>query len=257
MQPQAKIALQGHNMPPTETEILQGKLDDKSIEINEAILSATKLPLPDTISDDKIAGEVTERIKNLTRIKKAIEEAHKNVKAPFWECCKTADKWKNSQEIEIKKLVSLASIPLNAHLDRKEQAERDRQHEIARVERENADRLAAEAQAHQNAKIEDVAEELLNEAVKSEEIADRIELNVMHARPGELAKSRSSFGSTASRKQAWVGRIKSMSGIDLEKLRPYLNEEAIQKALNAYIKNGGRECAGAEIKEEITGLNIR
>lgn len=252
-----KIAPKGHNFPPTEAELLQEKLLEKEGGIRTALLDIENTPLPETIADEKEAGVVTERIKTLGRIGKDVEEAHKVTKAPFWECCKTADNWKNGLETEIKKLKSLASVPLNQYLDRKEKEERERQQEIARQERENAERLAIEAAAHQNAKIEDVAQELLDDAVNSEAIAERIEMNVMHARPGELAKSRSAYGSTASRKQAWVGRITSLSGIDLEKLRPYLNEEAIQKALNAFVKNGGRDCAGATIKEEITGLNIR
>lgn len=257
MQAVQQVATRGHNFPPTEAELLQEKLTEKESGIRAAILDIENTPLPSEIGDEKSAGEVTERIKTLGRIGKSVEEAHKETKAPFWECCKTADNWKNGLESEIKKLKSLASVPLNQYLDRKEEEERKRQQEIARQERENAERLAAEAAAHQTAKIEDVAEELLDDALRSEGMAERIEMNVLHARPADLAKSRSAYGSTASRKQAWVGRITSLSGIDLEKLRPYLNEEAIQKALNAFVKNGGRDCAGATIKEEITGLNIR
>jgi len=252
-----QVASLGHNMPPTELEIVKQRLADEERGIRAALESVNKDPLPETIESDVVAGQVTERIKNLRNILGGVEKSHKLVKAPYFECGKAVDTWKNKLEAEIEVMRKLAEKPLSAFLTKKAAEERARQLEVARQQREEAEKLAAEAAAHQAANITDVAGELLDAAVESEAVANRIEHNITYARPADLAKSRSALGSTSSQKTAWVARIVSLRGIDLEVLRPYLNEEAIQKALNAFVKNGGRECGGAEIKEEITGLNIR
>lgn len=252
-----QIATTGHNLPPSDIEIVQSRLADKERDLRSAIISLSKVPLPEKIEDEIVAGQVTERIKGFGNIEKGVDKAHEETKKPYLECGRAVDTWKNNLKTELLSLKQKASVPLNDYLDRKEKEEIARQAEIARQEREAADRLAAEAAAHQEAKIDDVANELMEAAIKSEAVAIRIENNITYARPSDLAKSRSLTGSTASRKMAWVGRIVSLPGIDLEKLRPYLNEEAVQKALNAFVKAGGRECGGAKISEEITGLNIR
>jgi hypothetical protein len=252
-----QVATSGHNMPPTELEIVRQRLADEERGIRAALASVNKEPLPEIIENDLIAGQVTDRIKTLRNIIGGVEKAHKAVKAPFLECGRAADAWKNGLESEIDALRKLAEKPLSAFLAKKAEEERVRQLEVARQQREEADRLAAEAAAHQAANISEVASELLDAAVKSEALAIRIERNITYAAPSDLAKSRSITGSTSSQKTAWVARIVSLRGIDLEVLRPYLNEDAIQKALNAFVKNGGRECSGAQITEEVTGLNIR
>lgn len=252
-----QIAPKSHNNPPEEIDIVRTKLDETEIELRQAIASVEKTPLPMVIEDDKTAGEVTERIKDYMNIGKDVTHHHKTIKAPYLECGKAVDGWKNKMEAELDILRKKASVPLNTFLTKKAEDERQRQLAIAAKEREDALKLANEAAAHEAAKIHDVAGELLDEAIKSEKTAERIELNIQDARSSDLAKSRGAYGSTSSQKTAYVGRIKSLSGVDLEKLRPYFNEETIQKALNAFVKNGGRECAGTDIKEEITGLNIR
>lgn len=257
MQAAQQIASVGHNLPPSDIDIVKSRLEDVERPIRESIAHINQEPLPATIEDERTAGHVTERIKSLRNIKNGVDTAHKEIKAPYLECGRAVDAWKNGIETELEGMRKAAEIPLNGFLTRKAEEERQRQAEVARQQREEADRLAAEAAAHQAANINDVAEELLDAAVKSEATANRIEQNITNARPSDLAKSRSAYGSTSSQKMAWVGRIVSLRGIDLEVLRPYLNEEAVQKALNAFVKNGGRECGGATITEEITGLNIR
>lgn len=252
-----RLASAGHNNPPSDLEIVTYRLAEREEEINAALTSIKSKPLPEVIEDELAAGEVTERIKNLGHVKRGVADAHKEVKAPYLECGRAVDAWKNRIESLIDAERKLAEKPLNAYLSRKAEEERQRQLEIARQQREQAERLAAEAAAHQQAQINDVASELLDAAVKSESTAERIEQNVIHARPADLVKARSTTGAISSQKVAWVGRIISLRGIDLEVLRPYFTEEAVQKALNAFIKAGGRECGGAEIKEEIVGLNIR
>lgn len=252
-----KIALTGHNNPPSELEIIKQRLADEEWVIRDILDGIISVPLPEVIENEIVSGQVTERIKNLRNVIGGVEKIHKQVKAPFLECGKAVDAWKNKLEFEIEILRKAAEKPQQAWLTKKANEERARQLEIAKLQREEAEKLAAEALAHQDANIQDVADELWDGVVKSEAIASRIEQNIAFARPSDLAKSRSATGAVASQKMAWVGKITSLRGIDLEILRPYFSEDVIQKALNAFVKNGGRECAGASITEEIIGLNVR
>jgi hypothetical protein len=250
------IATIGDNMPPSDLEIAQSRLDEKERELRKGIASVTKEPLPEIVLDDLEAGKIAERLKSLRVIRKDAESAHESVKAPYLQCTQAIDAWKRNVLAVIAGHEAEASKPLNDFLARKEAAERARQQEMARIEREKAEALAAAAAKHQDAGIADAAGELLDAAVESEQYANRVEINAMNARPADLAKARTGFAS-ASRKTAWVGRIDNLAALNLEKLRPYLKPEALQVALNAFVKNGGRECAGTIIREEISGLNIR
>lgn len=244
----------GHNNPPSDIEIVRSRLEEREANIRAAFPTEE---VPPFILDDKAAASATDVIKSLSTIKKGIEGAHKEIKAPYLECGKAVDGWKNALEADIDKIRKEWEKPLSDFLTKKAAAERKRQEELAAAQRAEAERLANEAAAHSAANLEGTANELIDEAVKSEALANRIESNLDNAKSSELAKSRSATGAVSSQKTAWVGKIVSLSGVNLETLRPYLSEDVIQKALNSFVRNGGRVCDGATISEEIVGLNIR
>ena len=247
----------GHNNPPSDLDIVKARLDEKERPIRAALAAITEKPVPETIEDEATAGQITDRIKSLKNVQSGVDADHKEVKKPYLDCGREVDAWKNGMSAEITSHVAQATKPLNAFLNKKAEEERARLAAIAAAEREKAEKLAREAEALNNANITDVANEVLDAAVQSDVTAARIEKNVAFARNGNLAKARSFGGAVASQKTAWVGRITSMAAIDLEALRPHLTEDAVQKALNAFVKAGGRKIGGAEIKEEITGLSVR
>lgn len=247
----------GHNNPPSDFEIVKSRLEEGERDIKKAILEIEKTPLPESVDNEEIAGIVTDRIKSIRNIGSGITKTYKEIKEPYLQCSRAVDAWKNKLEADLAVMKSSAEKVLSIFLTKKAEEERLRQLEIARKQREEAEKLAQEALAHSQANLQETANELLGEAIKSESVANRIENTIADAKSHELVKTRSAFGSTASQKTAWVGKIVSLRGIDLEVLRPYLSEDVIQKALNSFVRNGGRECSGAEIKEEITGLNIR
>ena len=87
-------------------------------------------------------------------------------------------------------------------------------------------------------------------------MAERMESKVHTATPSQLAKARSFTGSTASQRLVWVAEIVNISAVDLEKLRRYFSNEAIQTAINAFMRNGGRELDGVKIEQK-TQLAVR
>jgi len=249
------LATAGHNYPPTEEEVLQQKLDESESKMREALPSVPS-ELDGGIADDKKAGEVTEYVKNLKSIQKRISASHKALKQPYLDAGRKVDGWKKKLDIELSGSIDEVTPHLTTFLNAKAAEERARQLELAEQARIAAEALAKEAEAHSNAGINDTADSLLNAAVEAEVVADRIENGAITSKPSDLVRTRSNYGSTASQKLTWAGDIESVPAINLETLRGYFSEDSLQKAVNAFIKDGGRELAGVKIYQKST-LNIR
>jgi len=247
------IAPIGHNNPPSETEILIDLLAQKEKELRHRMKFA---PAPAEIADEQQAGRITDEIKAVKNIIRLVSDIHSTTKKPYLECGRIVDAWKKRLEVELEVICSTFAKPLNVFLDKRAQEERARQIEEARLERERAEALAAEAQAHAQAGISDTANDLLDAAVSSEAMANRIEDHAYTATPSQLAKSRSMHCATASQKLVWIGEIQNISAIDLNKLRAYFTTDALQKAVNAFIRDGGRSLDGVLI-EQRPQLNVR
>ncbi len=250
------IAQVGHNMPPSDIEIVTERLAQKSTAIGTQLAQLKKTPVPSVIEDERLAGEITETIKQIGVIKKEVGDIHKNTKAPYLECGKAVDAWKNGKEAEIDLLRADYAKPLTAYLDKRAAEERARQIEQARIERERAEALAREAELTAKAGIAETADELLDAAISAEATANRIEDNAYTAKPTQLAKARSIYGSSAGQRLVWVGVITNISALDLNKLRQNFADDDIQKAINRFIAAGGRELDGVEIKQQ-TQLSVR
>lgn len=252
-----QLAHTGHNNPPSDIEMVRARLAGEEKEIRDNISAVTKEPLPAQITDELQAGLVTERIKRIKSIVKKVSDTHKEVKDPYLACGKEVDSWKNKMGSELDRLIADAETPLSAFLDKRAEEERNRRLAMARAEQEKAEKLAAEAAAHQQVGLNDTANELLDAAVQAEGVAEKVALSAMTAKSNELVKSRSAYGSTASQRVRWVAEIIDVAAVDIEKIRTYFTIEEIQKALNAFVRNGGRECAGVRIEEKAVGLNIK
>lgn len=62
-------------------------------------------------------------------------------------------------------------------------------------------------------------------------------------------QTRGEYGSVTSSSRRWTFRDLDPAAIDLEVLRPFLSVEALEKALRAFIRGGGRTIKGAVIFE--------
>lgn len=247
------IPMMGHNNPPSDMEIVAERLSDREKELRSKM---NFIEAPETIADEQEAGRITDAIKGAKGFVKQVADIHESVKKPYLECGRAVDAWKKRLENELNAVIDNYAKPLNAFLEKRAKEERERQIEAARIERERAEALAAEAQAHAEAGIDDTANELLDAAISSEIMADRMEDKVYTATPSQLAKTRSITGASASQRLVWVGEIKNISAIDLNKLRAYFTTEAIQKAINAFIRDGGRDLGGVTI-EQRPQLSVR
>jgi hypothetical protein len=243
----------GHNQAPSDIEIVAQRL----LEQEATLSSGMKfMPVPEVIADEQESGRVTDAIKGVANLIRKVADIHKSVKEPYLECGRACDGWKKRMEGELEIVKAGFAKPLNAFLEKKAAEERARQIEAARVERERAEALAAEAAAHEKAGITDTATELMDAALDTEAMAERMEDKVYTAPPSQLTKSRSIYGATASQKLVWSGEIENISAIDLNQLRNHFGLDAIQKAINAFVRDGGRKLDGVQITQK-SQLSVR
>jgi len=247
------IAPIGHNLPPSDLEVVAQCLSDQEKELREIIKT---LPESKVITDEREAGIATDAVKSIISLTSKVSDIHKTVKKPYLECGKAVDGWKNRLESELFTIRAKYTAVLQKWLDERAAAERARQLEQARVERERSEALAKEAEAHEKAGISDTADELINAAVGSSIMADRIEEKVCAATPAQLAKARSFTGASASQRLVWTGTIENISAIPLETLRPYFSNDVLQTAVNAFVRDGGRELDGVNIEQKAQ-LSVR
>lgn len=247
------IAPFGHNKPPSDLEIVAERLADQEKALREFIKA---IPESKVITDEKEAGIATQAVKDIIGLTSKVDDIHKAVKKPYLDCGRVVDGWKTRLGSELSTIRATHTTFLQKWLDDRAAAERARQLEQARVERERAEALALEARAHEQAGINDTAEELINAAVGSAVMADRIEEKVCAATPAQLAKTRSFTGASASQRLVWTGTIENISAIPLETLRPYFSNDVLQTAVNAFVRDGGRELDGVNIQQKAQ-LSVR
>lgn len=246
----------GHNNPPSDIQIVGERLSDKERLLRSHVTLIKLIEAPSIINDEQEAGCVTDALKAVKGVIRKVSEIHKEVKDPYLECGRLVDTWKKRLETEFDAIGSKYAKPLNEFLERRAREERARQLEAARVERERAEAFAAEAQAHAAAGINDTANELLDAAVSTEMMAERMEKTVHTATPSQLTRTRSTTGASASQKLVWVGEIQNISAIDLNSLRSHFALDAIQRAVNAFVRDGGRQLDGVVIEQKAQ-LNVR
>lgn len=245
-----KIAGKGHNKPPSEAEILKGKLEERHFDlVTEAselvsALDAHKAP----IKDDEGAAKVTDFISKLSACKKSLDARRKEEKEPFLSGGRTVDAFFNGFVEGVDKAKSTAQIPLNLWLQKKAEEERKAQLEEAERLKKQAEQLAQAAANFEEVGLVSNSENALDGAVAAEEMAKRAE-QLATGKPASLAKSRGGSG-VASLRTRWVGEIVDIKAVDLEALRPHIAEEAIQKAINSFIACNGRELKGVKIYEK-------
>ena len=133
--------------------------------------------------------------------------------------------------------------------------ERRRREEEERIRREEADRCASKPE-EQAKKLE--TEQDLERALEAEAEAEKSKAAAVkaakaaEAKPAEMHRTRGDYGSMSSLRQFWNFRVKDYGAIDYGRLAYFLDQNAVDKAVRAFIKQGGRELRGVDIFEDET-----
>lgn len=240
----------GHNKPPSEVEIVREQLNEKhgQLLMKANVLVDGAAGLPQVVTSDEEAGQVSDYIKMLTGAMKDLEGARVAEKEPHLRMGRAVDGFFKHVSDGVETVKRKINKPLDTFLREKEAAVRRRREEEATEARRVASVRAAEAQRLEEANKPLSAAVALDKAVISEATAVRAEQATV-VKPAEIGKARGRDGALASLRTRWFGEIIDRETLDLEKLRPFIAGDVLQMALNLYVKAGHRDLRGAKIYE--------
>lgn len=247
----------GHNKPPADLllgDALRERLADENTDLwlrADDLLRAARR-VPENIEDEETAQKAGDFIKQLLAVSKAAEAARVQNKESYLEGGRQVDGWFKRIADPIAKAKQVVSDNLSTFLRRKAEAERQERERLEAEARERYRLQFAEAQrAAENAKTESD----LQKAVQQEEQARQAEADAAKAanRAAEtnakLSQTRGELGSLASLRTRWIFSELDRKELDLEALRNHIPVDALEKAVNSFIRAGGRELAGVRIHE--------
>lgn len=245
----------GHNLgPQSDADALRARL----AEANEKLLSradellAAEGRLP-AIDGDDGAGKASDYIKQVTACAKALDTARVGAKEPFLEGGRTVDGYFKKIADPLLGLKQRVDRKLSEYLRAKADAERRAREEEARIQREEAGKREAEALAAMATAAPAAAEIATDAAIASQATAAQAQ-KAAEAKPAELSRTRGDFGAVASLRTEWTGEILDRDTLDLAALRQHIPLDALERAVRAFVKAGGRELAGAKIYERSTAV---
>lgn len=246
----------GHNNPPVDTNELNEYLKTEHAPILDDarnLIQRAQEMVKDNpaISDDELSGKFSDMIKEITATTKKIETTRVGEKEPFLAGGRTVDSFFKRVTDTLDKTKRAMNMPLTGYLTEKQNAERRRIAAEAEEKRKLAEAQLNNAVALDEAGMGKAADNTMAKADANTQAAVKLEGQVQAATPAELSRTRGE-SSLASLRTEWKGRIVDVDRLDLEKLRHLIGIEALQKAVNAYVKAGNRELNGAIISEEST-----
>lgn len=246
------LATIGHNLPPTDEEILKEKLQERSQKDLGLMASLLAAAIPEKIETDDEAKQAADFIDRLKGLEKSFEKAHKEEKAPYWNMGKVVDGFFNTRIKSVEDFRKKYSRPVDAFLTAKAEAEREAIRKREAEARRIADALAADALAHEAENIKDTASDLMDMAVQAEAKADSLGNYAQNTKAADLAKIRTESGVVLSQRTKWVGEPldETYAGVDLNFLRKWMKPDHIQLAINAAVRDGERNVPGVKIYQK-------
>ncbi len=215
--------------------------------------------VPATIADDEGARKVADLIKLIAACIKNAEADRVSRKEPFLEGGRVIDGVFRGVTEPLTRAKTDVERKLTLYQREVAEAERRRREEVARAERAEAERLAIEAA---ECEAEAATDADIDDAISADALARQREADAVaaqraaEAKPAELSRQRSDYGAVASLRRFWDMEGLDRETIDINALRPFLPLDAIEKAVRAFIKAGGRELKGVRIFEN-TATTVR
>lgn len=210
------------------------KLEERTSELLEAFER-----MPDEIKDDTVASKFADTGKMFQAAVKQAEQARKDEKQPYIEAGRMIDTHFGAIVGRLQERLQTIRKRLATYQAKKAEEERRRREEAERKAREEAEAKLKQAKDEQSMKEAVEADEKAKKAAKDAKASD-----------SELARVRGEGGAVASVSRVWKHRIVDRQKIPLETLRHHIPADALDKAIRAYIRAGGRKLEGVEIYQE-------
>lgn len=242
------------NNAPHDANPLRERMAEESADLlarrDELLAGAARVPA--TIGDDETAGKVADFLKMTTACIKNAETKRVDTKEPFLAAGRTVDAFYKAVTEPLDKMKRNVEARLTAWQRQKAEEERRARVEAERLAQEAA-RKAAEAARLAEQAIRDEAQ--LQRAIEAAETAKQAQADAVvaeksaAAKPAELSRTRGEVGAVASLRTFWDFTDLDRATLDLEALRQHLPADALEKAVRAFVKAGGRELRGVTIFE--------
>ena len=251
----AGIMPAGHNNPPADDpaeEFRRKMVEDYEDVIAEAEKLAKGDPKP--CVDDAYAERLTVYTSKLTATIKKVEAARIAENKPVLEKQRMINGYFGSIKEKLEQKKAAAKSMLDPYLKQKAVAEQQARIAAAEQMQQQADALKASQQALYDAGRPVEAGEAGRSAEKIEKHAERLEVTAASSK-ANVAQVKVG-GASASLRTRIVNEITDRHALDLEAIRPYLDIDALQKAVDIYFKLGGKDLRGVEVRE-ITETVVR
>lgn len=244
----------GHNKPPL-LEVLRDELEAENEPLlrrkDELLAAAARMP--DTVSDDDVAGRFADMVKLIAAATKNADAGRVAKKEVFLEGGRAVDGFFKKRVIDPladakKSIEGRLGIYLRAKADRERQAREEADRMARQAAQRAADEAAKAAEAMKTERDLDAAMELARQADEAA-AQSAAAAKAAAAKPAEMSRTRGDVGALGTLRSHWTFRDLDRETIPLDVLRPYFAEEDIAKALRAAIKAGLRQIRGAEIYE--------
>lgn len=242
----------GHNNPPSDIELLHTRLEEenRNITARRDELLAAVARIPGEINDEDLAGKVAGFIKQIAACTKAAEAKRTGEKEPFLAQGRVVDGFFKAVTDPLGKAKKEIAHRLTLFQRKQADEERRRREEAEASQRREAERLAKEAVEREAAAKTDAD---LTVAISASESAQQAAADAeqakteAHAKAADMSKIRDAYGAVSSLRTFWDFADLDRDAIDLATLRHHIPLDALERAVRAYIKSGGRELKGVNI----------
>lgn len=205
---------------------------------------------PKIIEDDNMADFFANFTKECTRTAKELENVRVIEKNPYLEKSRIVDGFFKNIQDKIENTKRILQKPLDVFLIEKARQEREAREAEAKRLRAEADARAAQAVALAEANKGTQSEREMIKAVRTENAAAEMEQAIQAAPMGAGGAHRSITGVTAALRTVWIGEVVDLDDLDLNKLKGFFTIPEVQKAVNGFVRAGGRELKGVHIYEK-------
>lgn len=248
-------APKGHNNPPSDTEILSDNLTLRHVHAMRAAEGHLEIVanIPDHFTQENEASFTSDLIKLMQNLSKEMERRRKDEKEPFLRQGQFVDSFFGEYVTKLAAGIAKAKAPLDDWMKRKadaEQAERDATARLLQEQRDAALRAAVAPEAAGGAEKTPAERAEAVEKVSSLNQQVKVAESIAAAPITTMAKT-TGRASAAALDEKWIGTITDVDQLELVKLRPFLPLAELQKAVDRYVRQGGRQLAGAEIKKVV------
>jgi hypothetical protein len=262
------LAPKDHNLAPveaSETDALIERLAKDNGELlqrhNHLIEGMTRLP--EKCDTEEVAAKLTTFGVQLKACSDALEAKRKEEKRPYDEKCSAVHSFFKTKSDVLDGAILIVKTKIKTFIDaekakkeREAVEQRRRDEEKAKLEREAAQKLLDEAAALQASGMTHTAEKALEDAHAMEQQAAQTQEAAQNTVAASVGILRGAGGGSSSAGGRWKAEILDVNTLDLEALRSFIGMDALQTAINGWMKIKVKQLRDGDPAPEIKGGKI-